>query len=388
MKKLLIAIGVLSVVAGIWTGLSAQSNPGTTRNCTGNAVIRCGTFNQSEMNSRLTASSRAVFSHFGISTNLSGAKNGTLKANGDVVVDGKVVATGAQSVGRGTKAGAKPLKIGGQNFYQHSARSAFLGYDTPVFVFFNSDGTFKNAIAKICGNPIIATPKPKPKPTPKYSCDNLAVTKISRTSFRFSSSYTAQNATYRSTTYVVRNASNRVVQNSTSNTFTTSTPGKYTVEARVTFVVDGQTKTVTGPKCKKEFTVEPAPVKKIEVCELDSKKVITIDEKDFDPKKHSKDLEDCKEEPIVKIKVCELETKKIITIDEKDFDSERHSRSLEDCKEVPVEPPVEPPVTPEPPVELPRTGLGDNILVSGLGLGSLVAATIYYAASRRNLLGQ
>ena len=79
---------------------------------------------------------------------------------------------------------------------------------------------------------------------------------------------------------------------------------------------------------------EKPPVK-IEVCELDTKKIISIDEKDFDASKHSKNLEDCKEKPPVKVTVCELETKKIITIDEKDFDSSKHSKNLDDCKEVP-----------------------------------------------------
>jgi len=79
----------------------------------------------------------------------------------------------------------------------------------------------------------------------------------------------------------------------------------------------------------------PPPVKNITVCELATKKIITIDEKNFDSTKHSKNLDDCKTVPPVKITVCELATKKIVTIDEKDFDAKKYSKDLNDCKTVP-----------------------------------------------------
>jgi len=78
---------------------------------------------------------------------------------------------------------------------------------------------------------------------------------------------------------------------------------------------------------KKECVPE---VVKITVCELATKKIVTINEKDFDAKKYSKNLEDCKTP--VKITVCELATKKIVTINEKDFDAKKYSKDLNDCK--------------------------------------------------------
>lgn len=101
---------------------------------------------------------------------------------------------------------------------------------------------------------------------------------------------------------------------------------KATVETDYGKKTDDATITVTK-KC------EEPPVK-IQVCDLTTKKVITINEKDFDGKKHSKNLDDCK--PPVMIQVCELTTKKIITINEKDFDGKKHSKDLNDCKEVVV----------------------------------------------------
>ncbi|MDB5180439.1 MAG: exported protein of unknown function [Candidatus Saccharibacteria bacterium] len=156
--------------------------------------------------------------------------------------------------------------------------------------------------------------------------------------------------------------------------------------------------------CKTE---EP---KKITVCELTTKKVITIDEKDFDAKKHSLNLNDCKTEEPKKVTVCELSTKKTITIDEKDFDAKKHSKNLNDCKTEVEKITVCELVTkkiitinktdldetkystdlskcaeiPVTPPELPHTGAGDNI-VAVVGLGAIVAGVAYYIASRRAL---
>jgi uncharacterized repeat protein (TIGR01451 family)/LPXTG-motif cell wall-anchored protein len=76
-----------------------------------------------------------------------------------------------------------------------------------------------------------------------------------------------------------------------------------------------------------------------------------------------------------KLTVCELSTKKIITIDVKDFDTAKHTTDLTKCEDTP------PPVTPP---ELPKTGMTENI-VAIVGLGALIAAIAYYVASRRAL---
>lgn len=141
----------------------------------------------------------------------------------------------------------------------------------------------------------------------------------------------------------------------------------------------------------------PKPVI-IEVCRLSDKKIVKIDEKDFDSKKYSKNLNDCKETPKPNtLQVCRLSDKKIVTINEDDFDSAKYSKDLNDCKETPK--PEEEKCTipgkehlpanspeckenPSTPTELPHTGVADG-LMSVFGLGSLVAATSYYRASRK-----
>jgi len=250
-------------------------------------------------------------------------------------------------------------------------------------------------------------------PVVKYVCDALKVDQIDRTNFKFTTAYSVQNAMFKSVTYVIKNANGTVVdtKTSTSNTlnYTQATAGSYTVQATVTFTVDGTTKTATSEACKGSFKVKELPkeitvcelatkkivtikesdfdsskysknladckevVKKIQVCDLTSKQIVTINEKDFDSSKYTKDLSKCKETPPTKIQVCDLTTKTIVTINESDFNETKYSKDLSKCAETPVTPP-----------ELPHTGIGENI-VAIFGLGALIASIAYYAASRRAL---
>lgn len=84
-----------------------------------------------------------------------------------------------------------------------------------------------------------------------------------------------------------------------------------------------------------KLTCETPPVK-IQVCDLSTKQIITIDEKDFDSSKQSKDLSKCKEVPPTKIQVCKLDTKTIVTINESDFDSSKYSKDLTKCATSPA----------------------------------------------------
>lgn len=74
----------------------------------------------------------------------------------------------------------------------------------------------------------------------------------------------------------------------------------------------------------------PPKPKNIKVCRLSDFKVITINEKNFDSKKHSKNTANCKA-PEKSIKVCNLATLKIVTIKEGQFDSKKHSKNIKDC---------------------------------------------------------
>ena len=105
----------------------------------------------------------------------------------------------------------------------------------------------------------VTVPKDCP-PEPKYTCDNLAIKKLERTKFEFSTTYTVQNATFKHVTYVVKNAAGTEVYRGQNAVFATETVGKYTVEAIVTVTVNGTDKTATSAKCKGSFEVTEKPI--------------------------------------------------------------------------------------------------------------------------------
>jgi LPXTG-motif cell wall-anchored protein len=103
---------------------------------------------------------------------------------------------------------------------------------------------------------------------PVYSCDLLTVTRITRTEFKFDTKYTAKNATYKSTTYVVRDASGKEITRQTSSSYKSDVEGKYTVEALVTFTVNGKdVTTAVNANCKKPFEIEKLPETPTAVCD-------------------------------------------------------------------------------------------------------------------------
>lgn len=104
----------------------------------------------------------------------------------------------------------------------------------------------------------------KPPVVVKYTCDNLKVVTVDRTHFKFSTTYTQQNATFKSATYVIKNAAGTTVDTKTVNgttnlDYTQPTVGKYTVQSTLTFTVNGTTKTVTSNGCKGAFEVPKLP---------------------------------------------------------------------------------------------------------------------------------
>lgn len=104
---------------------------------------------------------------------------------------------------------------------------------------------------------------------------------------------------------------------------------------------------------------------KITVCELSTKKIISIKDNEFDKTKHSKDMKDCAES---KVKVCELTTKKIIEIKGKEFDGSKHSTNMDDCQQAPVTPVG----------ELPHTGPTAMIAVMSVLVAAGMGVAYYW----------
>lgn len=129
---------------------------------------------------------------------------------------------------------------------------------------------------------------------------------------------------------------------------------------------------------------QPKPIK---VCDLKTKKPITIKENEFDRKKHSRNFDDCKTKPTPQeMEVCVIKTGETKNIKKNEFNKNLHTTDFTKCEDTPVTvkeegggAPVE-----ETPEALPETGPA-QVAMQMLGMGSMVASAGYYLQSRRSL---
>ena len=282
------------------------------------------------------------------------------------------------------------------------------------------------------------------EPTASYSCDQLAVQKINRTTFKFDIGYSAENAKYDSVEYVVRNSDGDEVYRGSNAQYSQTTPGEYSVQAYVTFTVNGEKKTVTADACKKNFTVkapENTPGVAIEklVDGKDHKEVavgetftyqlkvtntgdttlkdvrvsdnmpenvmfIRADAGEISTGKWTHTIPELKKGETVTFAITAKVTKEVEgTINNVAcVDAPEMPGTPDDCDNATVEVPPTTPTTPEvpetpetpetpstpetptTPSELPQTGTGETLL-SILGISALALSATYYVISRRSL---
>lgn len=409
-------VSVMFVMAVMLTGVGVYqfnqtaADAASPCNAQTNNIVPSGTHSYGDVTRHYNANTcgdvKAIYDHYWIKPNLAAGDrvlNGTSNNRGEVVADGRVVARNAASIGRHKiHSSSQPISIAGQGYYQtsHVGGKAFADPNASLatIVVLDKAGNFKYAIIKACGNPIYATPvnPPKPPEPPKpvmiqvcelatkkiitiredqfnpqihsknledckevvaeYKCTSIAVSKLSDNKFKFETGYSATNATFKSVSYTVTDAngaSSTVAGSPNTAEYLASTPGKYSVQATVTFTVNGKDVTATSAACKKEFEIPTPPPEKLVVCDLTTKKVVTINKDEFDSSKHSTNLKDCEEK-------CPIPGKEHLPV------------NSAECEE---------PVTPTPP-ELPKTGAAD-LLGAGVGLAAMGLSAYYYAASRR-----
>jgi len=314
----------------------------------------------------------------------SNMREGVVDANGNITVDGRVVATNAITVQ--SKAGTRQPQpqrsyktSNGYTYYQYTTGQSFV--DGPksynVYAWFDNNGSFITGVIKDCGNPVWGNPTTPPA-KPALTCDALQVTEISRNTFKFSVKATAKGGAS-ITSYTYNFGDNNIkTTNSSEIQYTYAKEGNYTVTITVNGKETGEVKR-QNPNCQKTVTVKPEP--KMIVCDLNTKKYPTeIKESEFDKSKHSKNPNDCKEAP-AKIKICVIEKKEIREIKKEEYNESKYTTDLSKCQETPT---PNTPSTPTPSPELPKTGASDAIM-SALGLGGLTTATIAYIASRRQM---
>lgn len=418
-KKLLTLAASLAILAGGIFAYFAIATPANAASChrdnDTNAIVKGGGCTVSELKSKIKGDIDNIYRHYGVPTSLSGAKTGEVRYNGDVVVDGKVVATGAQTVGRTKFGNSKKVYIDGDHYYQGSpqVRWAKGTKSMKAFVFFDSNGKYKGAVLSACGNPVPAHPKPvPPKPQPKvsYKCEALSAHKIDRTRYDLTVRTAQENATFKSVTFHIYKGSTKVdTKTTTSKTlrYTQATPGEYTIKAVASFTVNGKTKAADVGYCVTKITIndEPCPYNP-SLPKGDKKCYEPCPYNPELPKDSSKCYEPCPYNPQLpkNSKDCEEPKKPVCPYNPelpKDSDkcyekcpyNPELPKDSKDCEkpEEPVTPQT--PETPEqpkgeqPPAELPKTG-PEGVIGAFAGLGSIGTAGYYYVASRRELMSK
>ena len=389
-KKIGIAISLgFAMLGGIWL-----ASPSQAAGCNSFNVVYCGTHSMSELQ---TAYSRTEIKElykewYVTETMVQGGSNmreGVVDANGNITVDGRVVATNAITVQ--SKAGTRQPQpqrsyktSNGYTYYQYTTGQSFV--DGPksynIYAWFDNNGSFITGVIKDCGNPVWGNPTTPPA-KPALTCDALQVTEISRNTFKFSVKATAKGGAS-ITSYTYNFGDNNIkTTNSSEIQYTYAKEGNYTVTITVNGKETGEVKR-QNPNCQKTVTVKPEP--KIIVCVIEEggkKYTKEIKKEEFNEKIHKTNLDECKETP-AKITVCVIEEggkKYTKEIKKEEFNEKIHKTNLDECKETPT---PNTPSTPTPSPELPKTGASDAIM-SALGLGGLTTATIAYIASRRQM---
>ena len=385
-KKIGIAISLgFAMLGGIWL-----ASPSQAAGCNSFNVVYCGTHSMSELQ---TAYSRTEIKElykewYVTETMVQGGSNmreGVVDANGNITVDGRVVATNAITVQ--SKAGTRQPQpqrsyktSNGYTYYQYTTGQSFV--DGPksynVYAWFDNNGSFITGVIKDCGNPVWGNPTTPPA-KPALTCDALQVTEISRNTFKFSVKATAKGGAS-ITSYTYNFGDNNIkTTNSSEIQYTYAKEGSYTVTITVNGKETGEVKR-QNPNCQKTVTVKPEPKMIVCVIEEGGKKYTKeIKKEEFNEKIHKTNLDECKEAP-AKITVCVIEEggkKYTKEIKKEEFNEKIHKTNLDECKETPTP-------TPTPSPELPKTGASDAIM-SALGLGGLTTATIAYIASRRQM---
>ena len=418
----LFIVSALVVLSGGLVAVNTLTNPGAAwadlpRDCDDNSVVYCGTTTKDEFvakyNENKTGDLPAVYAQFGLSqdelSRFNGtAKMGTVYKDGRVVVDGKVVAHDAKSIGRHDMAGSAPMQIAGKTFYLRPTGVSFRGDSIEALVMMNGNKVEFVALTS-CGNPVTMT-------QPSYSCDMLTSQKVDDDTYKFSSKVTAKDGATL-TKVVYEFGDGQKVEKTNPGEVVThdyAKPGKYTAKVTAYFTYQGQQLTHTSADCTKNIEV-PQPPKPQYACSALTARKISRTKYEFvattktaggaTPKDASVDFGDNQKVEGVKAKdgkfTVEHEYAKegdytiVATVNFNIADGVKSAKceaKLTVDKDTPEECKPGIPVgderceeKPEVPAELPSTG-PIEIIGSTIGLGSIAAAGNYYLRTRRDLL--
>jgi hypothetical protein len=334
-KIISLAISLVAVAA---LAIAPQVSAAEVRDCDTNAIIHCGALTQTELKNdysqNTTGDLTAVFNHYGISADdINGElQMGRVTKQGNVEVNGKVIATNSHSLGRSAINGSKAVTISGKTYYETPDTMSLRSDAVDAFVIMK-DGKFQAAIMTACGNPVKATPVVQPKPQPvTYECVSLTATRIDRLTYRFTAEVKASNGTKIEQYGLGFGDGMGVTTANTTYEYSYKEAGNYTATINDVIVNGQRIKVQSSSKCQVSVTVAQPTTTKVQ------------------PER------------------CPIAGKEDLP------------KNSNNCREDEAE--VLPVATP-----LPSTG-PEQFIGAGLGASSLTAAGYYFIRSRRTLLSE
>jgi hypothetical protein len=259
-----LALTVLGVVAVGGFNSKPVSAQAAVQDCSANSIIKCGVTSASDLVTKATANNppdlQAIYTKFNLSPDryadfTSNAKMGVSKQNGDIVVDGLVVAKNSWSIGRTKFAYSTDYKVGNNTYYKSNTTDV-QKQDMPVIVWFNNQGKIQIAVLAACGNPmggsVIA---------PSYACNQIKKTAVTGQENTYSFTTDASAASGAKVSRVVYNFGDGTAEVTAKSlteavTHTYSTPGTYTAKSTVYVTLPGgQEVAANGTGCATKITV-------------------------------------------------------------------------------------------------------------------------------------
>jgi len=267
-KQVIVAsVFALAVVGAAGAGIATKQKSFAAQDCTTNSIINCGFSNPQDLINHINSQSdlRDIYAKFGLAPSdysrfVSSAKSGTAMKDGTIVVDGRVVATDAWSLGRHANSHYPQVtyNIAGETLYGSSHKTVFLSNSLPVTVLFDDKGVMQFAVLNQCGNPITTDNPVKPN----YSCDALQMSATGKLNeYSFSSAASAGNgASINHVVYDFGDGSATVSQDSPSTkvTHAYTKAGNWTAKVTVYVNLPAGGSTVIAPagQCVKSVKVE------------------------------------------------------------------------------------------------------------------------------------
>lgn len=254
-----------AVVATSSFGATSQAaNIDNSPDCDTVAIIKCGAYSKQELLSDYDKNEYGdlgrVYGAFGIQrSDLANDSfvDGVVWRDGRVTVNGKTVATDAQTAGRWNNPAQDMTRITNTSRAYKMPTSHFTTEGQTAMVRM-VNGKFDFAIIKSCGNPVTAKAKKRPKP--QYECTSLSADKLSRNKYQFSVKASATNgATIEKYEYGFGDGYG-ITTTRDSYTYTYREAGTYDVTVKVHVKVNGKIVKAEGPECQTTVTVDEVAV--------------------------------------------------------------------------------------------------------------------------------